>query len=98
MRADAQEERLDQYQRDLNLVYSTKAWRWTSAYWQLRRQGLKGYLLLFIRLLGMVLLSPFWLDYQIVRLVYHLLVPKPLRLWFWNWRWRLTHRAEVAAR
>lgn len=76
----------------LNLFYSTKAWRWTYAYWRLRRGGLRGWLRAGFGLFWWLITSPFRLIYFIIHSLYHLLIPKKFRVAFWEFRWRLTHK------
>jgi GT2 family glycosyltransferase len=85
----------DDLTAQLNLFYSTKAWRWTYAYWQLRRGGLRGWLRAGTRLLWRIVASPFRLLYFILHSLYHLLIPKKFRVAFWEFRWRLTHKTPA---
>lgn len=82
----------DDLTAQLNLFYSTKAWRWTYAYWRLRHGGLKSWLRTGVTLLWWIVTSPFRLLYLITHSLYHLLVPKKVRVAFWEVRWRLTHK------
>jgi GT2 family glycosyltransferase len=76
----------------LNLLYSTKAWKLTYAYWNLRRDGLKGWFRAATKALKFVARVPFRLLYRVIHTFYHLLVPRRLRVAFWEYRWRLAHK------
>jgi glycosyltransferase involved in cell wall biosynthesis len=83
----------DRLYGDLNVVYRTKAWRLMSAYWQARSEGLPGILKLLFKGLILLVLAPFAIVYFLIRTVYHVLIPRNLRIAFWEVRWSLIHRS-----
>lgn len=86
-----------QLNAQLSFVYSTRGWRWSVRYWQWRKQGIKGIALMALAAIGLLLALPFWVIFQVLHSVYHLTVPRKLRVAFWEYRWRLRHGKPATA-
>lgn len=80
----------DDYKAQLDFATSTKAWRMSVTYWRARTHGALGVFWLLGQLIGYVL-----------RVIYHLSVPYPLRLDLWYRRHTgmsyRNHNAQLAA-
>lgn len=73
----------------LNVYYGTKAWRWTYSYWRVRRDGMRGLFRVLLKGSAFIILSPVLLVYFFIRLFYHMVIPKKLRLTLWEERHKL---------